>query len=525
MPSLEFAPYNKIPSGRARHDGRQGTIDQDPEFIDFLQSLTEPITKAAANGEDEAKHEKVTTTPLVQYIKEKKANKAKEKEVAAAKAGKKADVKDTKTVTPSKSDQQPVVKKTTTSEAEKARVAKATQDVVKAINTLSKSAAAQQSKSTPTKQEVPVKEPTTPTTAQPTPKRERQRGDANAAARIISRDLGLTPKEGRSAKGSRSAVTTPASAPSTPTTSTPTTSKAATAPTPASSASQPPPQPPTGPRNHRNSTPQPSPLRPSPAPPVQQPTPKSNTKPPPQPSSGAKSAFLKHANPSQGITEDLLRTTFSIYGTITRCEIDKKKGLGYLDFAEPEALKKAMAASPVKIANGSVVVLENRSPYRKTGSGSQSAVQTKGGATTAASTSTSVASSPKVTQAAMASISEATAIPAKAAEPATKEALASTKPPPPPIETVPASSEASEVLSTPVSPTVTTTPGQSQTPPSAPRGGAGGRGGRGHHRGRGGFRGRGGHRGGNRAASAAAGNGSGTGAPSTPAASASDNKG
>lgn len=515
LPSLEFAPYNKVPTGRARHDGRQGTIDQDPEFIDFLQSLTEPITKAAANGDPEAKQDKVTTTPLVQYIKEKKANKAKEKEVAAAKAGKKADNKDAKGSTPSKSEQQPVVKKSTTSEAEKARVAKATQDVVKAINTLSKSAATQQSKAAPAKQDTPAKESVTP--AQSTPKRERQRGDANAAARIISRDLGLTPKESRSTKGSR-AVSTPASTPSTPTSTTPA-AKGPTAPAPSTSKSpaQPPPQPPIGPRSQRNATPQPSPLRPSPVAPVQSPAPKTNTKPLPQPTSGAKSAFLKHANPSQGITEELLRTTFSVYGTITRCEIDKKKGLGYLDFTETEGLKKAMAASPVKIANGSVIVLENRSPYRKA---SQSAAQTKGNAA-AASASTSVASSPKVTHAALTSISESIPIQPKSSEAAVVESSVGSTPPPS-TETVSAP-EPSEKPSTPASPTTTATPAQIQTPPSAPRGSGGGRSGRGHHRGRGGFRGRGGYRGGNRAASTATANGS--SAPSTPTASAPDNKG
>lgn len=521
MPSLEFAPYNKIPSGRTRHDGRQGTIDQDPEFIDFLQSLTEPITKTAANGEAENKQEKVTTTPLVQYIKEKKANKAKEKEVAAAKAGKKTDIKDTKTATPSKSEQQPTIKKGTTSEAEKARVAKATQDVVKAINTLSKSAvAAQQVKATPAKPDAPVKVATTPatTTPQPTPKRERQRGDANAAARIISRDLGLTPKEGRSSKATKAVSNqNPTPTPPTPTILTPSASKTPVPSTSTAAPSQPAPQPPTGPRTLRNSTPQQSPVRTTPTPPVQQPAQRSNTKPSPQPSSGAKSAFLKHANPSQGITEELLRTTFSAYGTITRCEIDKKKGLGYLDFTEPEALKKAMAASPVKIANGSVVVLENRSPYRKTGA--QPSAQTKGN--TAATSSTGVVSSPKIAQATLNNMAEVIASPSKPIDTTIKETSSVRDTPLTPVKTALAPSETSEIPSTPLSPTAATTPAQSQTPVSAPRGG--GRGGRGHHRGRGGFRGRGGNRGGSRTASTATGNGATT--PSTPTAAAGDSKG
>src|SRR5699024_9164608 len=80
-PSLEFAPYAKIPGNRVRRDARQGTIDQDPEFITFLESLTQPITKPSltdSTTEGEEKKDMATTTPLVQYIKDKKANKAKE---------------------------------------------------------------------------------------------------------------------------------------------------------------------------------------------------------------------------------------------------------------------------------------------------------------------------------------------------------------------------------------------------------------------------------------------------------------
>src|SRR5271168_3213547 len=63
-PSLEFAPFGKVPGSRVRHDGRQGTIDQDPEFIDFLHSLTEPASKPPANDDGaEAKLDKAAVTP------------------------------------------------------------------------------------------------------------------------------------------------------------------------------------------------------------------------------------------------------------------------------------------------------------------------------------------------------------------------------------------------------------------------------------------------------------------------------
>ena len=124
------------------------------------------------------------------------------------------------------------------------------------------------------------------------------------------------------------------------------------------SQAQPPPTPPTGPKNARQTPNAAKPTAQQQQQQVQQPP--RPSRPIPQITTGAKSAFLKHANPSQGVTEDLLRTTFEAFGTVTRCEIDRKKGFGYIDFAEAESLKKAIQASPVKIANGQVVVLENK---------------------------------------------------------------------------------------------------------------------------------------------------------------------
>lgn len=481
-PSLEFAPYNKIPSGRVRHDGRQGTIDQDPEFIDFLQSLTEPITKASANEDANAKQEKVTITPLIQYIKEKKANKAKEKEAAATKASKKGqDGKDAKNAAPAKTEQTTVVKKATPTDAEKARVAKATQQ---AVDSIKRSVAEIKGQGTPTKQEQQSTSKASATPTQPTPKRERQRGDASAAARIIGRDLGLVPREGRPPRTPKSVATPANSTDTTPTAPAGVRSPPPPPVAPPSVSPQPqasPAQPPTGPRNLRNATPQPSPLRPSPIPQSTKPA-----KPPPQPSAGAKSAFLKHANPSQGVTEELLRSTFAIYGTLTRCEIDKKKGLGYIDFTENEGLRKAMAASPIKVGNGNVVVLENRSPYKKAPQAPRP---------NTASPITSTASSPHAANASLASVAEQSSRPVAA-----KTQQAPTKNDHAPARTAETSAPSVGTAPSIAESTPPTTPHQS---PAAPRGGAGNRANaRGNFRGRG-YRGRGGQfgRGGNRAVS------------------------
>ena len=300
-PSLEFAPYSKIASNRIRHDGRQGTIDQDQEFIDFLQSLTEPITKSSANGVDaEATPEKITTTPLVQYLKEKKANKAKEAAEKKSKAKQESqDVKTSKTDSKAES-KATVVVKGSTSAAEKARVAKATQEAVKAIN---KSVASMQTKPAAAKAEAKssAKETTPPPPS--SAKRERERGNASAAARMLQRDLGLTPK---SPRASRAALTSPsvskAEPASTDKSATPPTQPKASTPTAPTTAT-----PPTGPRNARpNIAPSaPAAVNPPTAPPLtatppSKPTPQPKTrpqKPLPNPSPNAKSAFLKTRQP------------------------------------------------------------------------------------------------------------------------------------------------------------------------------------------------------------------------------------
>ncbi|KIW64085.1 hypothetical protein PV04_09043 [Phialophora macrospora] len=512
-PSLEFAPYNKTPSGRIRHDGRQGTIDQDQEFIDFLQSLTEPITKPTANGTESGESkEPITITPLVQYIKEKKANKA--KEVAQAKAAKSAS-KDAK---PTKNERAPTViikgKATSTvaekdkdKEKEKERVAKATQDAIKAMQ---KSMAGAQGKQTPAPAksgaEQPVAKETAPTAqSQPTEaaRQDRNRAprdNARAAARMLQRDLGLLAKGStspRTPKASASASTSSSGTHPTPTLAKPAaaidTAEPATGQQKTSGPATPttPAAPPTGPRASRASRtpnvaasssakqPPTTPSQPATSQPQAHPNRVKSQPPPPQPSGGAKSAFLKHANPSQGITEDLLREAFKSFGTITRCEIDKKKGLGYVDFAEHEGLRKAMAASPVKVANGQVVVLENKSPHGKR-SGQAAAAQKN-------SPSPAPAASPAGAKASAGSASPAVNSP--------KPAVAT----PSPAAGLPQQTATTQAQ-TPGTPTAPSAPVSTQastsaasTPPTAPRGAnrGGGRGGGGRANARGGAAGQG----------------------------------
>ncbi|KUL82582.1 hypothetical protein ZTR_09366 [Talaromyces verruculosus] len=375
-PSVEFAPYARVPGSRSRKDGRQGTIDQDPEFVAFLESLTNPITKPApVEGEAEKKEdEEVTITPLVQFIKEKKASKAKDS--AAGKSSKRgAKEKETKTEKVEskkllkRPDRETVADSTPASPEKKpaiAKVEKATKEAVKAAN---KQASATKTKQASTKEAAQTPAETSTT------ERKRERGDARAAAMILQRDLGLAPSGGRRrGKGAAAAAAVegertkaeeakPESTPSTPMIPTgpkasrakaakDTTSKAPATKAAATTAIAAPTEPAA--TTTDSAVPATTPRAPKAA--------KQQKPKPAAVSSTATQAFLKHANPSQGVTEELLDTAFSAFGKVTKVEIDKKKGFGYVDFAEAEGLQKAIAASPVTVAQSQVVVLERKNP-------------------------------------------------------------------------------------------------------------------------------------------------------------------
>ena len=398
-PSVEFAPYGRVPHGKTRKDARQGTIDQDPEFIDFLESLTNPMVKptpleSAPEGEAN-KVEVVTVTPLIQFLRDKKANKGKEP-VPIIKNSKHSrnDSKESKTTQVADKKGSPKSAKDSPSSPDKRsataiKVEKAARDAVKILN-----------KQAVTANKVPVAPPATSSPAssspaQPTPSapaadKRRERGNVSVAARILQRDLGLGP--GNRRRRDTPSAAAPAGSPHAPksagqsesshaSSSSPLATKSTLVP-PASLSSPTPTsastvksgtspvgsQPPTGPAASRpvaKSATSPavrSPQAPSPAKPASVlPT--------------STQAFLKHANPSQGVTEPLLQEAFASFGTVNKVEIDKKKGFAYVDFAEPDGLQKAIKASPVKVAQGQVVVLE-----RKTGPSLQ-ARNVRGGGT------------------------------------------------------------------------------------------------------------------------------------------------
>ncbi|KAI1197079.1 Smg-4/UPF3 family-domain-containing protein [Nemania serpens] len=432
-PYVEMSLSQKIPTGKKRSDPRQGTIDADPEFMKFLESLTAPTPTKEADpdqaADDTTKPDvKVTTTPLVEYLKEKKANKA--KEAALAKSAKHArhesqtkSKEDTK-----KKGKEAKVDKSTEKEKEKER--EKTKEPVKLLTKKAialevaeaAKAAANQAASTKASEEVAPKS---------------RRANIAAAAKILQRDLGLSPgsahrrarqdaakdaakaetaikpetsKDGSKDDSSKTSNATPPTGPSksSPATSLPaptapkaqasegsrrgrggksakqtspgesgkgkgtealTTGKAPPMPTPvilkrkensaaaetvASTSTAAPASTPAAPTRPKASTGKAtSSEKSTPAAPKKGSTTPSVT-------SGATRGFVKHANPSQGVTEPLLKQAMEAFGPVTFVEIDKRKGFAYVDFGSHDGLVKAIAASPVSVAQGTVQVLERK---------------------------------------------------------------------------------------------------------------------------------------------------------------------
>lgn len=414
-PSLEFSIYKKIPSNKKRTDTRQGTIDQDPEFMAFLEELANPVpikeSIDADLDDDAAKTEtKVTTTPLVEYLKEKKANKGKDgKDGKNSKHGRQ-EPGAAKGKGGSKDDEG-TKKRGKTEKGEKAE--KPTKETVKI---LTKKAATEQSPADAAK--------TTPAPANANNTSEApksRRAGIAAAARILQRDLGLSPGSAhRRARQDAAKAEADTKTPSTKEATKPATERSAS-PAPASesalqqiknnsttSAAQKGQA--SGRRNrgakNTDKATEKSKTAEAPAtststaanPPVilkkkndggssrtpadsqtpQEPSTGKATSNAPTASknTGAKSGsnqkksaavspeavrgFVKHANPSQGITEPLLRQALEAFGNITSLEVDKRKGFAYVDFADHKSLVKAISSSPITVAQGTVQVLERK---------------------------------------------------------------------------------------------------------------------------------------------------------------------
>ncbi|KAL8296664.1 hypothetical protein RB597_005983 [Gaeumannomyces tritici] len=450
-PMLDISIYKKVPSGKVRADARAGTIDQDPEFMDFLEALANPNKDPEADytaEEDEKLITKASSTPLIDYLREKKANKAKES--ATGKSGKHSRHESGTAKGRSAEDSK---KRTKDSKTEKST--EKPRENVKILTKKAAVEAAAEAANAVASKIIASKEKEELT------KTGRRAGIA-AAARILQRDLGLSPgnahrrarqeaakaesevKESTSSSATKETTTAKenvraASAAST-TVASPTVSETATAAARPSTPTTPKAAAGSSPRGSRGkkgaagekekggrekkgatdrsgeassaTTPK-APIailkkkdreesKQEAAPPASTANvpaegkaaatttnsasatakavpnglkatqgkgasgsgkkgrgegPSNNT---PNVSPAATRAFVKHANPSQGVTEALLKEAMQAFGTVTLVEMDKRKGFAYVDFADHDCLAKAIAASPVSVAQATVQVLERK---------------------------------------------------------------------------------------------------------------------------------------------------------------------
>jgi regulator of nonsense transcripts 3 len=389
-PTVEFASYTRIPASRKRKDPRQGTIDQEPEFIAFLESLTNPIQRPVAELEPSQKGVKWTTTPLIEHIREKKARKEKPssskaskrdgRDAAKAKAAKEAPA----LPTPDKSKRQ----------------TKATRAAKEAVKVLTRQAATNTTTSSSANSgaEKGSPAPSNVEKAQPERRRERPVAQFNLAAKI-QRDLGLNPtprRASRGQKGGADASSTSSASNNLPEKEESSSSATASTTTPVIAAN--PKREPRG-RDRRNS----KPTKPEAAKaegantskPTPQAAPLTILKKPAAQAAAAKDsaskqnqnaaanaasntavgnrAFLKHANQSQGITEALLKTALSVFGPIAKVDIDSRKGIAHADFATPEGLTAAIVKGKVEVGSGAVVISRYKERAPRGGNGAPAA--------------------------------------------------------------------------------------------------------------------------------------------------------
>ncbi|KAK4494777.1 hypothetical protein PRZ48_014133 [Zasmidium cellare] len=368
-PTLGFAPNQRTPiNAKPRADTRQGTIDQDPEFIAFLEAETQPITKppaldSATAEQKEVEKVEVKSTPLIEALREKKANKAKAAESKAEKKESKGHSRnDSKDGAAGKKDGKE--DKATTQQ----KVEQASKEAVKALNKQvankqqqnnQRPASPQQPqakngnqakqkkepKQSPKQQNATPAEPAstaknaaagaaTAASQNPAPRGPRQRSNAEGIKKMLQKDLGIKPKPTPATQDKTEKTSQQSPAPSSPAVSNATTNakdqKPQTTSTPTGPASSNTSKVPTGPKQQQTSAPIPTTFK----------------------------AYLKHANPSQGMTEILIQQALSQYGDVTSVTIDPRKGTAIAIFKDNESMKKAVEAKKVPVANGNVEVLE-----------------------------------------------------------------------------------------------------------------------------------------------------------------------
>ncbi|KAM4060090.1 smg-4/UPF3 family protein [Hirsutella rhossiliensis] len=393
-PSFEFSTYKKIPGNRRRTDPRQGTIDQDQEFMAFLEGLANPVPLRESidvEDADEAAKEdtKITTTPLVEFLKEKKANKAKE-----GGSGKNAKSVSAKGKGGSKEED------SSKKRSKEPKADKSDKPAREPVKILMKKASTEQPA------EAPRNAVSHAAAANASDAPKSRRAGIAAAARILQRDLGLSPgsahrrarHDAAKAEGDTKPPTkeptasppkgrskSPVAAKSQPAGRRARSGKATAEKSKSADNNAAPPAAVNPPVILKKKGDDEAPQTSADARPA---TAKSaaNGKPTPAPSanatrgggSGNKSAASQKRGPA-GATEAALRQALDVFGAITLVEVDKRKGFAYVDFAEHDGLVKAINASPVQVAQTAVQVLERKD--KKPAAASSAAGASPGAAT------------------------------------------------------------------------------------------------------------------------------------------------
>lgn len=432
-PLLEFSVYKKFSGTRRRTDARQGTIDQDPEFMAFLEGLANPPPMRQSidveDPNDAVKTEpKATTTALVEYLKEKKANRAKDVAGKGAKAGKgRTGAKDDEATVSKKKGKDAVV-------VDKGKVKILTKKAAATEQAATAAKKAGGGQTTPASVAATATVPTTSADATAIDGPKNRRAGIAAAARLLQRDLGLSPGSAHRRARHDAAKADVNAKDATPAPSKEITSGSTDA-TPAAAASRASADLPTSAAGKERSNGQTAsksqgnrknrggrnadkgreatnetasavqPKAPNPpvilkkqnkgetdqksvdALPAEQATAlnaangnvgkpgakekgasqQAPQKKSPHVSPDATRAFVKNVNASQGMNDASLRQALQTFGAITLVDIDKRKGFAYVDFADHAGLVKAVTASPMQVGQATVQIVERKD--KKSGGG------------------------------------------------------------------------------------------------------------------------------------------------------------
>jgi regulator of nonsense transcripts 3 len=94
-PTVELAPYQRVPKPPGRRDGREGTLEQEAEYLSFVESLSapappKPSTEAINAAAAESKRTlqggggEVYETPLMAFLKARSEARAKQRSAGKA---------------------------------------------------------------------------------------------------------------------------------------------------------------------------------------------------------------------------------------------------------------------------------------------------------------------------------------------------------------------------------------------------------------------------------------------------------